>query len=158
MNDCASPFLYKRSRFTARLPHDRIYVPSHFWLQETEKGVWRVGLTQFAVRMLGDLVEHEFTLKIGEAAKLGQAIGWFEGFKAVSDLYCAGTGEFLGGNPALNDDSTLVDTEPYGRGWLYSFRGQPDPNALDVQGYVQLLDLTIDKMQRQTGEHGENDE
>src|SRR5436305_350980 len=125
MADC-SPLIYKRSRFTARLPLDRRYVPSHFWIQETDPAVWRVGLTQFAVRMLGDLVEHEFSVKDGGKVTLGQTIGWFEGFKAVTDLYCVGTGEFLGGNPAIARDSTLVDTQPYSDGWLYSFRGQPD--------------------------------
>jgi glycine cleavage system H protein len=143
---------YKRSRFSSRLPTDRLYTPSHCWISQVEPGVWRVGFTKFATRMLGDLVEHGFAVKPGEAVTVGQAIGWLEGFKALTDLYCVVEGEFLGNNPALEQDVTLTDTDPYGQGWLYSVRGTPDPNSLDVQGYTQLLDLTIDKMREKAGE------
>jgi glycine cleavage system H protein len=138
---------YKRSRFSTRLPVDRRYTPSHFWMMEAEPGVWRVGFTRFATRMLGDFVEQGFDVKPGDQVTVGQAIGWVEGFKAVTDLYCVVAGAFLGPNPALAGDITLADTDPYGQGWLYSVRGQPEPNALDVRGYTEMLDLTIDKMQ-----------
>ena len=137
---------YKRSRFSSRLPVDRRYTASHFWLLEVERDVWRVGFTKFATRMLGDLVEHGFDVKSGDRVAVGQAIGWIEGFKALTDLYCVVDGEFLGANPELELDVTLTDTDPYGGGWLYSIRGVPDPNSMDVHGYIELLDLTIDKM------------
>jgi glycine cleavage system H protein len=139
---------YKRSRFSTRLPTDRLYAPSHFWMAEVEPGVWRVGFTKFASRMLGDMVEQGYTAKPGERVEVGQTIGWIEGFKAVTDLYCVIAGEFLGGNPGLSDDITLADTDPYGAGWLYCVRGKPDPNNVDVAGYIEILDLTIDKMQQ----------
>ena len=137
---------YKRSRFSTRLPESRLYTRSHFWLLEDEPGVWRVGFTRFATRMLGDLVEYEFTVSEGAPVDLGQAIGWVEGFKAVSDLFSVASGVFLGANPALSQDPTLADTDPYLRGWLYRVRGIPDPNAVDVNGYIAVLDATIDKM------------
>lgn len=138
---------YKRSRFSTRLPTDRLYAPSHFWMVETQPDAWRIGFTKFATRMLGDFVEQGFEVKAGDPVAVGQTIGWIEGFKAVTDLYCIIEGEFLGGNPALNEDITLADTDPYGQGWLYGVRGKPAANSLDVQGYVEMLDLTIDKMQ-----------
>jgi glycine cleavage system H protein len=64
----------------------------------------------------------------------------------LTDLYCVAEGEFAGGNPALEQDVTLADSQPYGDGWLYAVRGKPDPGATDVHGYAALLDLTIDKM------------
>jgi glycine cleavage system H protein len=134
---------YKRSRFSTRLPTDRLYAPSHFWMLECEPGVWRIGFTKFATRMLGDFVELGFDVKPGDPIAIGQEIGWVEGFKARSDIYGAMASEFIGVNPALSDDITLTDTDPYGRGWLYSVRGNADPNSLDVQGYTELLDLTI---------------
>ena len=143
---------YKRSRFSSRLPADRLYTPSHFWAAEVEAGVWRVGFTKFATRMLGDLVEHGFQVKPGDAVAVGQAIGWVEGFKALTDLYCVVDGEFAGANPALERDATLTDGDPYGQGWLYAARGTPDANSVDVHGYTQLLDLTIDKMREKAGE------
>jgi glycine cleavage system H protein len=137
---------YKRSRFQTRLPKGRLYTQSHFWLAETEPGLWRIGLTRFATRMLGEVVEHGFEVKPGDAVNVGQTIGWVEGFKALTDVYCVANGAFAGGNPALDADTTLLDKDPYHRGWLYQVRGLPEPNALPVEGYIQLLDATIDKM------------
>ena len=157
MSTPADNLYYKRSRFSSRLPRDRRYTSSHAWLLETEPGVWRVGFTKFATRMLGDIVEHGFTVKPNESVSVGQAIGWVEGFKALTDLYCVIDGAFGGPNPALEADSTLADSDPYGAGWLYWVRGTPDPAATDVDGYASLLDLTIDKMREKTerGETGE---
>jgi glycine cleavage system H protein len=143
-----STVFYRRSRFATRLPIDRLYTPGHYWLVEEESGVWRVGLTGFATRMLGDLVEYGFSVKPGAAIVVGQTIGWLEGFKAVADLYSVARGEFLGANEALAGDITLVESEPYKRGWLYRVRGEPADPRLDVHGYVELLDTTIDAMLR----------
>ena len=153
-NECGDIIPYRRSRFSSRLPTDRLYTPSHFWAREVEPGLWRVGFTKFATRMLGDLVEHGLQAKPGTRVSVGETIGWVEGFKAVTDLYCVVEGEFLGDNPALSLDVTLTDSDPYGEGWLYAVRGTPDPNAVDVHGYIQLLDLTIDKMQSKVGDEG----
>jgi glycine cleavage system H protein len=144
----APTVFYRRSRFATRLPVDRLYTPAHYWLVEEEPGVWRVGLTGFATRMLGDLVEYGFSVKPGAAISVGQTIGWLEGFKAIADLYSVARGEFLGANEALAGDITLVESEPYKRGWLYRVRGEPADPRLDVQGYVELLDTTIDAMLR----------
>lgn len=138
---------FKRDRFSARLPARYLFCRSHFWLAEAEPGLWHVGLTNFATRMLGEIVEFDFEAKPGAAVAPGAVVGWIEGFKAISDLYCAAAGEFIGGNPEAMADAALVCAEPYGRGWLYAVRGQPDPEAVDVQGYVEHLGLTIDKMQ-----------
>jgi glycine cleavage system H protein len=139
--------LYKRSRFQSRLPRNRLYTRSHFWLAEQEPGLWRIGFTRFATRMLGDTVEHGFEVKPGEAIRVGQTIGWVEGFKALTDLYSVADGAFAGGNPEIEGDPTLVDKDPYYKGWLYLVRGTPEVNAMPVEGYVELLDSTIDKMQ-----------
>jgi len=148
---------YKRSRFSTRLPVGRLYTPSHFWLLQIEPGVWNVGFTKFATRMLGDMVEHGFGVKPGDSVSVGQTIGWVEGFKALTDLYCVVAGEFVSTNPALEADSTLTDTDPYDRGWLYRARGTPDANSVDVQGYMQMLDMTIDKMQDKQGRNEPGD-
>jgi glycine cleavage system H protein len=137
---------YRRSRFVARLPADRRYTAAHYWLLEEEPDLWRVGFTKFATRMLGELVEYEFPLPVGAAVSLGQEIGTVEGFKAVTALYSVADGEFLGSSEALREDITVVETDPHGRGWLYRVRGRPDPANVDVQGYVAILDATIDKL------------
>jgi glycine cleavage system H protein len=137
---------YKRSRFATRLPADRLYTPAHFWILEHAAGVWRVGLTKFAGRMLGDVVDLGFEVRPADPVQLGDTIGWLEGFKARTDLYAVVTGTFAGANPDLEADIDLVDSDRYGRGWLYAVEGRPDPDASDVHGYVKVLDATIDRL------------
>ncbi len=137
---------YRRILFRTRLLGDRVYTPSHFWLQQQDPGVWRVGLTKFASRMLGDIVEIAFEVTDGQRVEIGDSIGWFEGFKARSDLFSVVEGAFLGSNPLLVDRIAVVDDDRYRRGWLYEVRGAPEPDAMDMHRYAALLDETIDRM------------
>lgn len=137
---------YRRSRFTTHLPRDRRYSPAHYWLAEDEPGVWRVGLTRFATRMLGDIVELEFRVSGGTDIVLGDEIGTIEGLKAVASVFAVGSGRFLGEGTSLRADVTLIESDPYGAGWLYRLQGTPGPDTVDVDGYVAILDATIDKM------------
>jgi glycine cleavage system H protein len=142
----AATVYYKRARFTTRLPVDRRYTAAHFWLLEESPGVWRVGFTKFATRMLGDLVEYELSARPGTHVEIGQEIGSLEGFKAVTALYSVAEGKMLGIGDDIAADITIVESDPYGRGWLYRVDGRPDPDSVDVHGYVAILDATIDKM------------
>jgi len=142
----AEEFHYKRSRFATRLFSDRLYTAGHSWLRREEGDLWRVGFTKFAVRMLGEAVEMAFEVQAGSDVKTGQPIGWIEGFKAVTDLYAPFAGVFVEGNPALSKEIELIQSDPAGRGWLYSLKGTPGMDCLDAQGYVAVLDATIDKM------------
>ena len=137
---------YKRSRFSTRLPADRRYTAAHYWLLEEARGVWRVGFTKFATRMLGDLVEYEFSITAGAPVTVGQEIGSIEGFKAVTSLFSVAEGEFLGAGDGLGSDITAVESDPYGRGWLYRVKGRPDPESVDIGGYIAILDATIDRL------------
>jgi glycine cleavage system H protein len=137
---------YKRSHFVTHLPVDYRYTRSHFWLarQPEGDGKWRIGLTKFATRMLGDMVDHGFESEAGAPVNLGDIVGWVEGFKAISDVYCVAQGTFVGGNPALREAISLMDKKPYTEGWLYAVQGTPDEKCLDVQGYREHLDRAID--------------
>lgn len=137
---------YKRSRFSTRLWGDRLYTSGHYWLRREERDLWRVGLTKFAIRMLGEIVEVDFEVKPGDTVETGQVVGWVEGFKALSDLYSPLAGRFEGSNPDLEREIKLVKSDPYGRGWLFAVRGTPGEGCVDVHGYVTVLDATIDKM------------
>ena len=151
-NEAPPEIRYRRARFSTRLPVDRRYSAAHFWLLEEEPGVWRVGFTRFATRMLGDFVELTFEPGGGERVSVGQVIGSVEGFKALTELYSVVEGEFLGGNSTLEEDTTLADSDPYGAGWLYRVRGTPDSQVMHVDGYVALLDATIDRMLEKYGD------
>jgi glycine cleavage system H protein len=114
-----------------------------------EGGVWRIGLTKFATRMLGDMVDHGFEVKTGASIAPGQILGWVEGFKAISDVYGFCAGEFVGTNPELQTNITLIHKKPYAGGWLYEARGALDDKCVDAEGYAAILNQTIDKMLEQ---------
>ena len=137
---------YSRARFSTRLPVGRLYTHSHFWIAEQGPSLWRVGFTRFATRMLGEFVELAFETRPGDPIHLGQTIGWAEGFKAVSDLFCVIDGRFVRGNPRLEQEVALAETDPYGEGWLYEAEGAPEGDSVDVHGYAGFLDSTIEKM------------
>jgi glycine cleavage system H protein len=137
---------YRRARFTTHLPRDRRYSAAHYWLLEEEAGIWRIGLTKFATRMLGDIVEFDFAIAPGTAVVVGEEIGSIEGLKAVASVFSSGSGRFLGEGAPLRRDVTLAESDPYGEGWLYRLQGAPAPDTVDVDGYVAILDATIDKM------------
>ena len=137
---------YKRSHFATQLPVAYLYSPSHAWLARLDDGRWRVGLTKFATRMLGEMVDHGFEAQPGGVVTQGQIVGWVEGFKAISDLYCVVEGEFLGGNPALKENISLLGEKPYDTGGLYEAKGQPDARCLEVHAYRDLLDKAIERI------------
>ena len=141
---------YERSRFSTRLPTNRRYVPSHFWLAEDQANTWRVGFTKFATRILGEPVEYDFETPHDATVTEGDVVGWIEGFKAVTDLFAPMAGRFVGPNPALVDNIEWIRSDPYGRGWLYSLEGTLTDTCLDAAGYVAWLDTTIDKMTGKT--------
>lgn len=156
--DATKPVHYKRSRFSTYLPQDRLYSPSHFWLHEESPGVWHIGFTKFATRMLGDIVECRFDIAPKVSIKTGDVIGYIEAFKAVSALYSIVDGNFLGINPALTEDYSLISSFPYDRGWMYEAKGTPDERCMDVNEYILLLNDTIDKMKDNPEYQGEADE
>ena len=139
-------FFYKRPHFVTHLPLDYLYAPSHSWIARHNDDSWRVGLTKFATRMLGEIVDHGFDTPPDSPVSPGQVVGWIEGFKAISDIFCIGSGAFEAVNPALKTRINLVAKDPYGEGWFYSFRGTPDPRCMNLDAYRVLLDQTIDRI------------
>ena len=138
--------LYKRANFVTHLPVDYRYNPSHFWAGKDDDGFWRIGFTKFATRMLGEIVDQNFELPLGAPVSSGLVVGSIEGFKALTEIFCIADGEFAGANPALFEDITVISRDPYGAGWLYRVRGEPDSQCTDVEGYRALLDATIDRI------------
>jgi len=146
----SSTVFYKRATFVTHLPKSHLYTHSHSWLARvtdvSDGSRWRVGYTKFALRMLGELVDVQFERAAGSTVQPGDILGTVEGFKAISDIYCVGSGAFAGGNPGLAASLAELVESPYDQGWLYEFNGEPDPRAMDVDGYRALLDATIDRM------------
>lgn len=146
VTDLGNALSYNRCKFSTTLPKGCRYTAGHFWLAPSaEPGLWRVGFTRFALRILGDFVEMSLDTKPGAPVQIGDEIGWYEGLKARTDLFCVVAGVFERANPDLADPRT----DPYGDGWLYEVRGTPDPQSVDVTGYIAVLNATIDKLQEE---------
>ena len=144
-HDASNTLFYKRANFVTRLPLRHLYSPLHFWLTE-QNGTWRIGLTQFATRMLGEVVDYGFEVQPGAPVEYRQVLGWIEGFKAVSDLVCIVEGTFQCSNPHLSQNPAAIDRDCYGIGWLYEAAGKTEAHCLDVEGYKALLDATINSL------------
>lgn len=141
---------YKRSKFATRLPTDRLFTEGHFWLAAEDGGRQRIGFTRFATRMLGEVVEFEFEVELGQEIREGQAIGWCEGFKAVTELYSPLAGTYAGANPDLEKLIGEIHKHPYEGGWLYRVAGTPPDGCMDATEYAGFLDGTIDRMMGRT--------
>ena len=97
-------------------PSDRVYSSSHEW-HKVEGDTLTLGLTQFAVNQLTDVTYVEMK-KAGTKFRAGDNIGEVESVKTTSDIYCAAEGEVMEVNKAVADDPSLLNTDPYGKGWL----------------------------------------
>ena len=104
------------------IPADLRYSPDHVWVRPGPGGgLVRVGVTDFAQRSLGDVVE--VTLPgVGETLKAGQACGDIESVKTASDLIAPITGSVRSRNEVLAQAPELVNTDPYGDGWMMKMR------------------------------------
>ncbi|HEV7171327.1 glycine cleavage system protein GcvH [Pedococcus sp.] len=111
-------------------PEDLRYTPEHEWVRVNDDGVVRIGITAFAQDALGDVVYVSLPA-VGDTVSAGDACGEVESTKSVSDLYAPLAGEVTGVNDALDSTPELVNTDPYGAGWMYELR-PADAGALDA--------------------------
>lgn len=102
------------------VPADRVYSESHEW-HKLEGGVLTLGLTQFAVDQLTDVTYVEMK-PAGFKFPAQGAIGEVESVKTTSDIYCAIPGEVIEVNKAVVDNPSLLNTDPYGKGWLVKIK------------------------------------
>jgi glycine cleavage system H protein len=116
------------------------YTAEHEWVR-TDGDTVRVGITSFAQEALGDVVYVSLPT-VGDAVVAGDTCGEVESTKSVSDLYAPVSGEVTDVNGALDATPELVNTDPYGEGWMYELR-VTDAGALeglmDVDTYTAQL-------------------
>jgi glycine cleavage system H protein len=110
------------------VPTDLHYTRDHEWVRvDGEEAT--VGITQYAADQLGDIVFVELP-ETGRALEEAKAFGVVESVKAVSDLFAPLSGEVTAINDALGADPELVNSDPYGRGWMIKVRIK-DTDQLD---------------------------
>jgi glycine cleavage system H protein len=122
------------------VPGDLRYTKEHEWVRvDGDEAV--VGITQFAADQLGDIVFVELPAA-GRALDQHATFGVVESVKAVSDLFAPVAGEVAGANDALAGSPELVNSDPYGEGWMLRIR-LADPaqveGLLDAAAYEQLV-------------------
>lgn len=115
------------------IPNNLRYTTDHEWVSVTDSGVLRVGITDYAQNSLGDIVFVQMP-EAGTDVSAGDSIGEVESTKSVSDVLAPVDGTVVGRNERLDDSPELVNTDPYGEGWLYEME------ASDAAGVNLLLD------------------
>jgi glycine cleavage system H protein len=118
------------------IPNDLHYTAEHEWLSLSD-GIATVGITDFAAQALGDVVYVQVPT-VGSSLTAGEACGEIESTKSVSDLYCPAAGEVVEVNDAAIDDPALLNTDPFGAGWLFRLRVSDVPELLDADAYRAL--------------------
>ncbi len=98
------------------IPGNLKYTKDHEWIK-VEGSVGIIGITDFAQGELGDIVYVDINPELTELTA-GESFGTIEAVKTVSDLYAPASGKVLELNKKLNDEPQLVNTDPYGEGWL----------------------------------------
>jgi glycine cleavage system H protein len=121
-------------------PEELLYTEDHEWAR-IEGNVATIGITQFAVDKLGDVVQVDLPSE-GEALKQRDVFGSVESVKAVSDLFAPLTGKVLKVNSPLSDSPEYVNQEPYDGGWMVQLE-ITDPNEtkklMDAAAYAAYL-------------------
>jgi glycine cleavage system H protein len=127
----------------SEIPEGFRYTEEHEYVREADvEGEFLVGITDYAQGELGDVVFVELPAP-GDTFERNDVFGTIEAVKAVSDLYCPLSGEVVAVNEALEDDPSLVNTDPYQEGWMIRLRAR-DLDELDellsAEAYAGLVE------------------
>lgn len=115
-------------------PQDLRYTAEHEWVRVGSDGVARVGITAFAQDALGDVVYVSLPA-VGDSVSTGESCGEVESTKSVSDIFAPVSGEIVAVNETLDSAPEMVNSDPYGEGWMY------DVKLTDAGAAESLLDL-----------------
>lgn len=124
------------------IPADLRYRESHEWVRVEDDGSVVVGITDHAQAQLGDIVFVELP-EPGMSYAQGDACAVIESVKAASDIYAPLSGEVVEFNPALEDDPALVNSDPYGDGWLFTLQpanADEIDDLLDAEAYGESIE------------------
>jgi glycine cleavage system H protein len=121
---------------TVDIPTDRSYTSDHEWIDAAVPAT--VGITAFAADALGDVVYVDLP-QVGRMVQAGETFGEIESTKSVSDLFAPAAGEIVEINARLAEDPSLVNTDPYGGGWLVRIRVSEVGATMDADAYRTLV-------------------
>lgn len=122
------------------IPEDLYYTQEHEWIR-IEDDVAIVGITEYAQDQLGDIVYVDLP-ESGASLDEGSVVGELESTKSVSDIFAPITGEVIARNDALEATPEVVNSDPYGEGWLFKLRPtgeDPTDGLLEAEGYAAII-------------------
>ncbi len=124
-------------------PEDLKYTSEHEWVRAPgeSEGAVRIGITDYAQDALGDIVYVSLP-DLGESVTAGSTVGELESTKSVSDVYAPVTGEVVARNDSLDATPELVNSDPYGGGWLFEVvpsDGSDVDGLMDAAAYQSSL-------------------
>lgn len=126
----------------SNVPAELSYTSEHEWVSAlTAEGTVRVGITDHAQDALGDVVYVDLP-SVGDSVAAEDSFGEIESTKSVSDLFAPIAGEIVAVNEGLEDDPALVNSDPYGEGWIIEVRPENADdlaNLLDAEAYKAEL-------------------
>jgi len=123
-----------------KIPENVKYTNDHEWVR-VEGKIGIIGITEYAQGELGDVVFVDIDTDLSEISK-GQSFGTIEAVKTVSDIFAPFSGKVIEINKDLTDAPELVNTDPYGKGWMLKaeLKNPADLNdLLDVNAYKTLV-------------------
>src|ERR1700676_840030 len=122
-------------------PDNLRYTKDHEWIRLEKDNVAVIGITEFAQKELGDIVYVEIET-VGKSLAAETVFGTVEAVKTVSDLYLPVSGTITEFNPALANEPELVNSDPYGKGWMVKLKvtnpGDID-HLMDAAGYQSVV-------------------
>ena len=121
------------------IPSDLHYTAEHEWVRRSGDDTVRIGITDFAQSALGDVVFVQLP-GAGSEVTAGEAFGEVESTKSVSDLYAPVSGKVSAVNSELEANPQLVNTDPYGAGWLLDIQVESSDVAALESAIAELLD------------------
>lgn len=122
------------------LPDDLIYTEEHEWIRRGEGSTFRLGITDYAQDQLGDIVFVELP-QIGTTVSAGGLLAEVESTKSVGEVYAPVAGTITAINERLSDQPELVNSDPYGDGWLVEMEApEAVPTMLDAAAYRALTE------------------
>ena len=123
----------------SNIPSDLKFTKEHEWVATTpSKNVFRVGITDYAQSALGDIVYVQLP-KVGQKLTAGEVCGEIESTKSVSEIYSPITGEVSSVNGNLDGAPEIINSEPYGSGWILEISVSGDlPELLSGEEYEKL--------------------
>ncbi|RYU96094.1 glycine cleavage system protein GcvH [Emticicia agri] len=122
-------------------PSDLRYTNEHEWIKIESGNIALVGITDFAQGELGDIVFVEIET-VGQTLGANDIFGTVEAVKTVSDLFLPVAGKVIEVNPALNNNPELLNSDPYGEGWLIKLEvAEPSDidSLLDAAAYQNII-------------------